>query len=129
MVKKQFDAWNIQKKEIDLVNSTRFYRPRDVWWCFLGLNIGFEQDGKGARYERPVLVLTAFNRHVCLIVPLTSSAKENPYHVYAGLVKGKPSWAIISQIRLVDTKRFVNRCDIIKKTHFTLIQNAIRSMI
>ncbi len=75
-MKKDFDTWNIQKKEIHESGEGRFYRAREVWWCSLGINIGFEQDGTGKTSDRPVLILKPFSRHVCLIVPLTSSKKK-----------------------------------------------------
>lgn len=33
-----------------------FYE-REIWWCSLGVNIGFEQDGTNDLFERPVLVI------------------------------------------------------------------------
>ncbi|MEK7060191.1 MAG: hypothetical protein AAB970_01050, partial [Patescibacteria group bacterium] len=43
-----------------------------------------------------------FSRHVCLVVPLTTSPKKNPYHISVGIVEGEEAFAIISQVRLID---------------------------
>ncbi len=126
---KDFDNWNSQKKHISESCITKFYRAREIWWCSLGLNVGFEQDGKGVEYERPILVLRAFNRYVCLVVPLTTSQKKNPYHVSAGIVNSKPSFAIISQLRLVDTKRFINRIEVLNEEIFQEIKNAVKGLL
>ncbi len=98
-MQKDFEAWNKRKKRIHIENENRLYREREIWWCSLGLNVGFEQDGTGSDSERPVLILKGFSKQVCLIVPLTTSQKKNSYHVTLGNVGGKNAFAIISQIR------------------------------
>ncbi len=125
---KDFDAWNELKKIIN-TDLNVFYKIREIWWCRLGVNVGYEEDGKGKDLERPVLVIRGFSRHVCLIVPLTTSTKSNPYHVPVGIVDGKPAFAIISQIRLIDTKRFLGRLGILDKPTFEIIRKAIKDMI
>ena len=45
-MEKDFDKWNESKKVIHHNNEDKFYHEREVWWCSLGINIGFEQDGK-----------------------------------------------------------------------------------
>ena len=79
-MKKEFDLWNKRKKEINR-EVPNFYHEREIRWCSLGINIGFEQDGTNKTYRRPVLIIKGFSRQVCLIVPLTTSAKKNPYHI------------------------------------------------
>ena len=78
-MKKDFDEWNKHKKIVHFEGESRFYHKQDVWWCALGVNIGFEQDGTGNVGERPVLIINGFSKQVCLIVPLTTSKKENFY--------------------------------------------------
>lgn len=125
---KDFDSWNEKKKELN-ESKPNFYHEREVRWCSLGLNIGFEQDGKSDSYRRPVLILRGFSRNVCLIVPLTTSGKKNPYYLYIGNIEGKKSFAIISQIRLIDTKRLHNRLTIIAEDKFEEIRKTIRDLI
>ena len=128
-MKKDFDKWNERKKDINDKNKNRFYHPREVWWCSLGVNVGFEQDGTNDFFQRPVLIIRAFSRHVCLIVPLTTSKKKNPYHISLGKINDVKSFAITSQIRLVDTKRFTDRLSVLNKRAFDEIRNAIRDLI
>ena len=56
MMEKDFDTWNENKKKIHAKMSAVFYHEREVWWCALGVNVGYEQDGSGPEYYRPVLV-------------------------------------------------------------------------
>jgi mRNA interferase MazF len=126
---KDFDRWNKTKKKIDLYENNRFYKAREIWWCRLGTNIGYEQDGTGDKYDRPVLILKSFNKRVCLIIPLTKTNKLNKYLFHVGLIDGKKSKAIISQLRLVDTKRFTNRICKLEENIFNRIRKAIKDYI
>ncbi len=49
---KNFMVWHEVKSDIDAKESKTFFHEREVWWCSLGLNIGFEQDGKGNDFSR-----------------------------------------------------------------------------
>ena len=126
---KDFDGWNSRKKNIHKNGLAKLYSAREVWWCSLGVNIGFEQDGAGEDNERPVLILKGFSRQVCLIVPLTTSVKKNPYNIAAGKVDGKDAFAIISQVRLIDTKRLINKVGIIDKVLFDKIRKTVKDML
>jgi mRNA-degrading endonuclease toxin of MazEF toxin-antitoxin module len=125
---KDFDSWIAHKKTINEAPG-KLYSKRDIWWCSLGVNVGFEQDGTGKSYERPVVVLRGFSRAVCLVVPLTTSTKENKYHVALGDIDGKPAAAIISQIRLVDTKRFIDKIGMLDKVKFEEMKNAVKALL
>lgn len=41
-MKKDFQKWHILKRGIHNDKERRFYHEREVWWCSLGENIGFE---------------------------------------------------------------------------------------
>jgi mRNA interferase MazF len=125
---KDFDSWNISKKQINNMVFNKFYHSREIWWCKLGVNIGFEQDGTGDEYERPVLTLKGFSKKVCLIIPLTASLKKNKYYIPIGKVAEKEAQAIISQIRLIDTRRFIERECVLKKEIFEIIKKAIKDL-
>lgn len=123
-----FDKWNEQKKFIDKSSSGRFYREKEIWWGSLGKNIGSEQDGKGDYYERPVVIIKAFSKSVCLVLPLTTSSKMNQYYLDIGFVDGKQAYVIVSQIKLIDVKRLTNRIGIIDDVIFGNIRNTVRSL-
>ena len=127
-MKKDFDKWNKRKKEIN-EQKPNFYHKREIRWYSLGLNIGFEQDGTSEKYHRPVLIIRGFSRHVCLIVPLTTSKKKNPYHIALGIIEDQEAFVILSQIRLIDTKRLHDRLAILDKEKFEKIRKAIKDLI
>ena len=126
---KDFDSWNTHKKEIHSKGENKFYRAGEIWWCTLGVNIGFEQDGSGNDGQRPILIPKGFSRQVCLVVPLTTSKKKNPYHISLGLVDNKQSFAIISQVRLIDTKRLINRVAVLEENILLETRKAIKDFL
>jgi len=54
---KKFFDWTELKIKIHSQERVFYFREREIWWTSLGLNIGFEQNGKNKRFERPVLIL------------------------------------------------------------------------
>ncbi|HEY1036949.1 MAG TPA: type II toxin-antitoxin system PemK/MazF family toxin [Candidatus Paceibacterota bacterium] len=126
---KSFDEWNEHKKTTDMATERRFHKPREIWWCRLGINIGHEQDGSGPDSRRPVLVIRSFSREVCLVVPLSTSQKSNKYYMGIGLHSGKRSFAILSQIRLIDSKRLLTKISLVGKEEFAAIRKNIRDLI
>lgn len=126
---KQFDIWNIQKKEIHDNKVHLWSRERDIWWCSMGENIGFEQDGKGELYLRPVLVIKNFGLFTALIILLTTSSKENPYHVELGYILNEKAFAIITQIRLIDTRRMAEKIGKLEEGIFIKVKNSIQELL
>ena len=127
---KEFDPWNEIKKKTDAQSDyLPLYHERQVRWCRLGVNVGFEQDGTGEGYSRPVLILKGFSRRACLVVPLTTSHKKSLYHVPVGTVDGREAFAIISQIRLVDTRRLYLLVGTLDKKTFESVRKAIKDML
>lgn len=122
---KPFTDGNKHKILINDTAARKRYHARDIWWCTLGLNVGFEQDGTGKEYERPVLILKGFSKEVCLVVPLTTSLKNNSYHISLGRVAGKEASAILSQLRLIDTKRLINKIGVVEKPLFESIKKPL----
>jgi mRNA interferase MazF len=128
MNQKDFDAWNENKKLIHAGNENKLYHSRDIWWCSLGVNIGFEEDGTGNTGERPVVIIRGFSKQVCLVMPLTSSEKKNPYHISLGIVDNRKAFVITSQIRLIDTKRLINKIGVVNQKLFEEIRKAAKNL-
>ncbi len=106
MYQKNFDGWNKEKKNLEIIApDTLPFHEREIWWCSIGVNLGDEQDGKNDLYERPVLVVRKFNAKLAWVLPMTSKEKIGIY--YHGLeYQGNLYSVILSQLRLVSVKRF-----------------------
>ena len=102
--KKDFDSWNIQKKDTDKNDNKKTFHEREIWFIKIGENIGFEQDGKGNEFLRPVIVYKKFSKNVFVGLPLTKANKDGKFYCQFEF-KDKKSTAILSQVRLFDTKR------------------------
>lgn len=126
---KNFDTWNKDKKTLDAKSEGRFYLPGDIWWCALGLNIGSEQDGKNKYFQRPVLIIKGLSKETCLITPLTTSEYSNKYRVSIGQVTGRESRAILSQIKVIDTKGLMEKITTLDYRTLELIKKSIRDML
>jgi mRNA interferase MazF len=126
---KEFTKWHKIKTGIDSLERVLFFHERDVWWCSIGLNVGFEQDGKGDDYERPVLILKKYNLQSFLGVPLTTIKKEGKYYFPLELQTGVKNVLILSQIRLFSAKRLINKLGQIDKLKFLEIKKALKTNI
>ena len=124
-MQKDFDGWNDTKKRINAARFAEFAHERDVWWASLDVNIGSEQDGTSDVFERPVLIVRKFNKDTVLIVPLTSSPRRTAYHV-AVRHDGIEFAAIISQLRLISTKRLRRKIYQMDRALFSHIRECIR---
>jgi mRNA interferase MazF len=126
---KDFDAWVAQKKEINAQESGRLYKAREVWWCVLGVNVGYEQDGTSESRARPVVILKAFSAHVCVIIPLSTTPKRGKYYFEVGEIDGQQAVAILSQIRLIDTRRLENKICVLEVDLFERIRKAAKDLL
>jgi len=126
---KDFDSWNDKKKNIDIKTSLNYCRDRQVWWCCLGLNIGIEENGKGSSYERPVLILKNLSAQSALIVPFTTSKNTHPMRISTGTILKKETSVILSQLRVIDTRRISEKITTLDSEMFQKIKRAIREML
>jgi mRNA interferase MazF len=127
-MQKDFDRWNEAKKHIDASTFSHYVHMREVWWCSLGVNVGREEDGSAELFERPVLIINKFNRDMVLVVPLTTTAKRTPYH-FVFRHRGGEVAALLSQLRLVSTKRLKRRVFRMSEPLFDEMRSALQRMI
>ena len=126
---KRFLDWIHAKIYIDSQPRTgTVINEREVYWCSLGENIGDEENGKGDIFRRPVLIFKKFNNNIFWGIPMSTKNKENKYYVKV-LLKDVEQSAMISQLRILDTKRLDTYIGYISKPDFIRIQNAVRNLI
>lgn len=128
-MEKDFDKWNKTKKHLHARKDAPFYHEREIWWCSLGVNIGFEQDGSGEEHRRPALILKGLSRTTCFIVPLTTASHNHPMRPSVGCVEGKEARALLSQIRAIDSRRLVRKIGYLNGSIFKQIRKAAKTML
>ena len=124
---KDFDVWNVKKKIVNKMKS-RFYTEREIWWCSLGINIGSEQDGSGKEFLRPVVIIRGLGASTCMVVPLTTSLHEHSLRVPLGEIQGKYASALLSQVRVIDTRRLIEKIGFLSKEKFLELRKAVRNL-
>ncbi len=125
---KWFENWTKLKIRIHTARRVLYFRQKEIWWAALGANIGFEQNGKNETFERPVLILRKFSKDMFLGVPLTSKIKTGFY--YFDLTNaGTKSSVILSQVRLMSSKRLLRRMGFIKTEIFVQIKERLKEII
>lgn len=125
---KNFPEWNSQKTALHTEKVRPFFHEREVWFVSLGVNIGFEQDGKGEDFLRPIVVLKKFNNETLWGVPLTTKKKFGKYHMTLSHGK-RMSTAILSQLRLIDCKRLKHKTSQISVEDFVELKKRIIGLI
>jgi mRNA-degrading endonuclease toxin of MazEF toxin-antitoxin module len=118
---KKFISWIFNKIIIDKTYTEREIKEHEVYWCSFGENIGFEQNGKGEDFRRPVLIFKKFNNNLFWGVPMSTKIKDNRYYVKV-LLKNIEQAAIISQLRVLDSKRLDDKISYISELDFWKIK-------
>ena len=122
---KRFRAWHKLKVKINLSsNIPAGYKERDIWWVSIGHNIGIEEDGKGDMFNRPVLVVKGFSRYQFWGLPLSATGKEGKYY-HKFVVNGKVSTALLSQLRVYDTRRLISKYGMLNVKDFNIIKKTL----
>lgn len=125
---KQFDVWNVLKQDIDCKDKKIFFYEREVWWCSVGINIGVEINGKNVNFERPVLIVRKFNKHMFWGISLTSKEKTGPFFYKISHDHGI-SWAALTQMRVFSTKRMLRKIGMISASDFREIKAGLEALI
>lgn len=114
---KDFQKWHILKETLHHEAARVLFHEREIWWCALGTNVGFEQDGKNDTFERPVIVFRKFNNEIFWALPITTREKSGKYY-YSYHHGNKGFSVILSQMRLLDGKRLLRKVGFLSKREF-----------
>ena len=127
-MEKDFASWHELKSELHFHAELPLFKQREIWWCSIGANVGHESDGKSRYFSRPVLVVRKFNKHIFLGVPLTTQIKASLFYHRISL-HGKEQCVMLSQFRILDSKRLRSRLGWLSKGQFNEVREALRTLI
>ena len=125
---KDFIKWSIYKEKLNSSTRSLMYKPGEIWWCALGINIGHEQDGDQLSFERPVLIIKTFSNDTCLCVPMTTSKRDSSFY-FSITLSGKEVSIITSQIRTISTKRLLRNFANISDDEFKKLKEFVRERL
>lgn len=132
MSERNFNEWNEVKKETQKENIIVGFRNRDIFYIKIGENNGFEQNGKGNNFVRPIVVLKKFNKNMFFGIPLSSQIKDGMFYYYFELKKGSnisENIALLSQMRLYSTNRLLNKIGTMNKDDFENMKGKFKELI
>lgn len=127
-MERDFVNWHALKEQLQDRQEMPTFQEQEIWWCSIGLNIGYEQDGKHIAYHRPVLIVRKFSRHLFLGVPLTTKMKDIP-HYHPFTFKEQEQCAILMQVRSWSAKRLNRKMGKLPDPDFCAIRDALRAML
>ncbi|MFA5184088.1 MAG: type II toxin-antitoxin system PemK/MazF family toxin [Patescibacteria group bacterium] len=129
-IEKDFFGWAKLKPRIHYFRNENeiYFKTREIWWASLGINIGYEQDGKHDKYERPVLILRKFGGGALWVLPLTSKNKLDRF--YYNFRSGRDTYSIIlSQLRLISSKRLSRKIMTMPEQEFWEVIRSIKNLL
>jgi mRNA interferase MazF len=130
-MKKDYTKWHKIETDINNAEKRVFFHERDIWFCYVGANVGFEQDGTKEEYLRPVLIVKKFNNEILWGIPLTKSEKrkDSRYYYAFSFVENVLSVAILSQIKLIDAKRLARQVGTMKEDDFEKLKKKLKDLL
>ncbi|MCI0501881.1 MAG: type II toxin-antitoxin system PemK/MazF family toxin, partial [Epsilonproteobacteria bacterium] len=92
---KLHDEWNEIKKSTEQINDKLYFKERDIFWARLGQNIGFEQNGKGEEFTRPVVILKKYTKDMFLAIPLSTTSRDGTFFYQFSFLPNEISTALL----------------------------------
>ena len=128
---KEYDVWNELKKKIqsDISEPDYFPKEGEVWMSSLGKNIGFEQNGNGTNFSRPILVVKKFNNHMFWCASLSTKQKKFDFYYNFTDPNGEKVSVILAQLKLVSVKRLKRKLYEIQSGSFKEIRMKLRAFL
>ncbi len=126
---KNFKSWFVKKESLHAQSQRPYFKEREIWYCHFGINVGFEQDGQGEDFLRPVIIFKKFNKEIFLAIPLTRILKESKYYFNFEFRSGVKSSVILSQIRLIDAKRLSHKIGHINTKDFIELIKKLKEIL
>lgn|SRR3989338_6398832 len=132
-----FDEWNVEKKKIHEKEPPSFYiKPRQVWFTKMGENIGSEQNGK-KEFSRPVLVLSQVGSLFFTVALTTKGKPTNSFYLKLKDISMNEdhlehlgnSWLILSQVRVMDKRRFLEKIGTVGQEEFGEIKQKLTTLL
>ena len=129
MHKKPFDDRNSVKKKVDSQERDGFVNPREVRYLHQWINVWNEENGKWGDYKRPVLVIKKV-WSLFFVASMTTWWKDSKfYHTLPKEVFGQTSRIILSQVKVVDKKRFIEHIGTIPQEEFIAIKKKLIALL
>lgn len=125
---KNFDVWNVQKKDLDSLKRDILFKEGEIWWCALGINIGREVYGKGKNFRRPVIIFKKLSLDTCIALPMTTVEQKGSWFHRMKIFE-EYQWVTMNQIRLISTNRLHKKLTRISQEQFQELKKSVALLL
>lgn len=127
----RFISWAKLKIRIHLKDGEiPYFREKEVWWCALGKNIGYETDGKNELYSRPVVIVKKYSKDMCFVLPLSTQIKKGKVkYQYVVYCNDQDNAVNLTQGRTISSKRLLKKMGNIQREEFDGMVNAFMQLL
>ncbi len=102
---KRFLEWIGLKEKLNKQNhEPPLFKENEVWWCYIGENVGNEINGKSEKFTRPIFIFKKYDRYTFFGLPLTSKKKVGSWYVPISFLNTSQT-VVLSQSRIFDYRR------------------------
>jgi mRNA-degrading endonuclease toxin of MazEF toxin-antitoxin module len=126
---KNFDKWNEVKKRTEQKEETAYFREREIYWANIGENIGYEQNGKGEDFMRPLLVFRKYSNKLFCGIPLSTTPREGSFFFNFKFLEDKVSSALLVQTKTFDVKRLDRKIGTLNKKDFEQLEQKMKELM
>jgi len=127
-MKKDFDRWNIMKKNLEESSIDMIMKEWEIWWANIGLNIGSESCWKWKSFRRPILVIRKLSHENCIVLPLSTQIKH-----WTWFASYNFEWteytALLYQIKMIHKNRLYVNLWKIEKDQFLKIKKRLKYLL
>ena|SRR3989344_346444 len=105
MIKKFLEWIGLKEKIHNTDHTPPLFKEGEIWWCYVGENIGIEINGKGEKFTRPIFIYKKYDKYSFLGLPLSTKSKIGSWYVSVDF-KDVSQIVVLSQGRVFDYRRF-----------------------
>jgi mRNA-degrading endonuclease toxin of MazEF toxin-antitoxin module len=121
---KDFDRWNALKKQLDAHHAPPHFNEREIWWCSVGVNVGYEVYGKGKLFTRPVLIFKKQSKATFFGIPMSTKIKpRGDYYVLE--FGGRYVAMMLGELRRFDSRRLADKMGKLSEERFEEVRKAV----
>ncbi len=125
---KRFLEWlGLKEKLHHSEHEPPLFKEGELWWCYLGENVGAEVNGKGVQFTRPVLIFRKYDRYSFFAIPLTTKNKNGTWYC-SFTHNGKFQNTQLAQGRVVSSKRLKELIGKIDSVDFKKVREAFLAL-
>lgn len=124
-----FFKWIIVKDKINHSEKLNSFQEQELWWCNCGKNVGVEINGKDDQFLRPFIVFKKLSQYGFIGIPTTTREHKGSIWYKKFIINNINEYAVLSQVRLISTKRLHRKIAKIPDYDFFIIKSSFLNLL